>query len=150
MQRIIEIYNEYVEEINCYDDTVYGMEMFDYHFHGASPLDIIRNVDRDFNTMAEYFMFDGYRYVSLFDEIDVVNELDNHYIDSGFHEYVLDNYVEVVEHEEIGPNCIVENSPLEVLEALWDLSKSQYSAFTNGWEIYQDGNKFYIDLDMFE
>lgn len=150
MQRIIEVHNEYVVEVNCPDDKVYGMEEFDDLFDGVSPLDIIRNVDRDFNTMADYFMFDGSRYISLFDEVDVITELDNHYIDSYFHEYVLDNYVDEVELDEIGPNCLVENSPLEVLEALWDLSKSQYNAFINGGEIYQDGNKFYIDLDRFE
>lgn len=150
MQRIIEIYNEYVAEVNYYDDMVYRMEEFDDLFHGVSPSDIIRDVDRDFNLMADYFMFDGNRYISLFDAIDVVNELDNHYIDDLYHEYVLDNYVDEVELDEIGPNCLVENSPLEVMEALWELSKSQYNAFINGGEIYQDGNKFYIDLDRFE
>lgn len=54
----VDLWDDYCEAQNYYDDQIERMEDFNDLFYGMSPLDIIRRLDGDFDPNDDWFYFD--------------------------------------------------------------------------------------------
>ena len=82
---IISIHNEYCDNNNYYDDRIYDMCEFDDLHSNMTPLDIINNIDRDFNANDDYFYFTiyGAKSFSYISDCDIISieDIANYIVD---------------------------------------------------------------------
>lgn len=105
---MINLYNDFIEDMAYYDDRIYFMDEFDYLFDGMTPTEIIRSVDGDFNVHGEYFTHDGYRWISLFSDADLVDYI----MADEFIEWLLDEEFITIFIDESGTKLNLEGSPI--------------------------------------
>lgn len=82
---LVELWNLYCNEVNCFDDVVYFMDELDDYLYGMKPLDILNRVDKDFNTRCDYFR-DGIYGIESFDYVGDVMYLDT------LIDYIVENH----------------------------------------------------------
>lgn len=110
---LVNVWNEYCERVNYYDDRIESMDMLDELFDGDSVTNILNraffgndqfNSDSSFNPNRDYFTFNGYgNLVSL--ECIGYNEYADKFMYSGLDidaviDYILDN-MDALESDEI-------------------------------------------------
>lgn len=88
-ENIVALHNEYIRNVNNYDDEIFFMYDFDEIMDGYKPLEISEKIfyGKGFNPNNRYFMFDGYANLISIDSYDI---LDYIYIDEII-EYIIDN-----------------------------------------------------------
>lgn len=55
----VDLWNDYCDVHEYYDDRVESMESFNELFYGVRPLEIIRRLDGDFDPNDDWFYSDG-------------------------------------------------------------------------------------------
>lgn len=82
---LVEIWNEYCDNNNYYDNRIESMDYFDDIMSGKTPLEIVNSICNDFNTNDDYFVFGVYGCESF-------NYLDEEHIYfDDLANYILDN-----------------------------------------------------------
>lgn len=85
---LLEVWREYCNNTNNYDDEIYDIDMFDEVCDGQSPSWIANRIHYgDYYPTAEFFKFDGYGNIQSIYAYEIAS-----YIDIGdMAEYILDN-----------------------------------------------------------
>ena len=57
---IVEVWNTYCDDVNCFDYRIYCMDWLEDDLHGMSVMDVIRTFcGCDFNLNDEWYWYDG-------------------------------------------------------------------------------------------
>ena len=58
---IVEVWNEYCDDVNCCDDRIYCMDWLEDDIRGMSAIDVIRTFcDSAFNVNDDWYWYNGY------------------------------------------------------------------------------------------
>jgi hypothetical protein len=85
---LIEAWNEYCDNSNNGEESVYPMDSFNDFYCNMSPLDIVSMVEHtNFNSSDDYFAYDGYGRIESFDYITYYSRFEF----SELAKYIIDN-----------------------------------------------------------
>lgn len=84
---LVSVWNEFCSRNNYAGDYIYGMEEFDEQHQGATPTEIVNEIDSDFDTGDDFFRYTLYGTVSFTTATDNIDK----YELGDLSTYIVDN-----------------------------------------------------------
>lgn len=98
----VELWREYCETVNYFDDIIYSMDEIDELLYGQKPSEILSSVSSSFNYFDNWFFYNGYGHIcscsypnadnSPFNSSDIASEVCDR--NDSFHNDEIDEILE--------------------------------------------------------